>query len=32
MMPRHRFKNIFNIWRRLWERRGRSYQNENSER
>jgi hypothetical protein len=31
MMPRHRLKNIINIWRRLWERRGRSYKNRNSE-
>jgi hypothetical protein len=31
MMPRHRLKNIINIWRRLWERRGRSYKDRNSE-
>jgi hypothetical protein len=30
-MPRHRLKNIINNWRRLWERRGRSYQNKNPE-
>jgi len=29
MTPRHRLKNIINNWRRLWERRGRSYQNKN---
>jgi len=26
-MPRHRLKNITNNWRRLWERRRRSYKN-----
>lgn len=32
MMPRHRIKNCINNWRRLWERRCRSYKNKSSER